>query len=157
MSNTMRWRYGDTNPVVLTVATNTAIEIGDLIYLSGGNAQPASAQADQGSQSANQQLFHGTFAGVAMQQSRAGDGDPIRVATSGVFEFDCTSNTFEVGNLLGVDQTSSPVSLLSQQVIAVSAANLAIGRCASQVNPAGTSVLVDVVSTVLFGGPQAAA
>ena len=35
MSDKMRWRYGDTNPVLAAVDADTAIEIGDLA--SGGN------------------------------------------------------------------------------------------------------------------------
>jgi hypothetical protein len=158
MASQMRWRYGDTNPVVLAVAPDTVIEIGDLVYLSTDKGLPASAQTDQGTAAANQQLFHSKFVGVAMQQSRAGDTQPVRIATTGVFEFDCASSTFEVGALLGVAQTlSAPVSLLNQTVVGVTAVNEAVGRCASRVNPAGKSVLVDIVSTVLYGGPQAAA
>jgi hypothetical protein len=156
MSNVMRWRYGETNPVVLSVDGSTLIEIGDLVYLSTDHAYPAATQANQGSITANQQLFHSVFAGVAMQCSPVGATDPIRVATTGVFEYECESATFEVGQLLGPDQPSGATVLTSQQVAAVSAVDLAVGRCASRVNPASTSVLVDVVSTVLFGGPQAA-
>jgi hypothetical protein len=36
----------------------------------------------------------------------------------------------------------------------VATPNLAIGRCAKRVNPAATKALIDVVSTVLRGGPQ---
>jgi hypothetical protein len=156
MSNIMRWRYGETNPIFIPVESSTAIEIGDLVYLSSGNAQPAAMQADQGSAAANQQLFHSYFAGVAMQQSRAGDGNPIRVATSGVFEFDCPSSTFALGALLGPYEPSGTTALMSQQVTTVTAVDEAIGRCASAVDPAATTVLVDIVSTVLYGGPQAA-
>ena len=91
VANTMRWRYGDTCPVMLPVDSATVIEIGDLVYLDTDDAKPASAQADQGTEAANQELFHDKFAGVAMQASRSGDTQPIRVATTGVFEFDCLS------------------------------------------------------------------
>ena len=50
MANTMRWRYGDTNPVMLPVDSATVIEIGDLVYLDTDDAKPASAQADQGTE-----------------------------------------------------------------------------------------------------------
>ena len=43
MANTMRWRYGETNPVVLPVASATVIEIGDLVVLDTGTAKPASS------------------------------------------------------------------------------------------------------------------
>ena len=154
MADVMRWRYGDTSPVVIPVDSATVIEIGDLVYLDTDDAKPASSQADQGTEIANQELFHDNFAGVAMQRSRSGDTNPIRVASRGVFEFDCPSSTFEVGDLVGVDEATSGTQLENQQVDAVATANLAVGRVAKRVNPAGTSVLVDVVSTVSHGGPQ---
>jgi hypothetical protein len=153
----MRWRYGDTQPVMLPVDATTVVEIGDLIYLETDDARPASSQADQLTEAANQELFHDKFAGVAMQASRNGDTQPIRVATAGVFEFDCLSATFEVGKLIGVDETAAGTALEKQVVAPVATANLAIGRCAKRVNPAATKVLVDVVSTVQRGGPQDAA
>jgi hypothetical protein len=157
MANTMRWRYGDTSPVMLPVDSTTVIEIGDLVYLNTDDARPASAQADQGTEAANQELFHSNFAGVAMQASPDGDTAPIRVATAGVFEFDCASATFEVGALIGADENGAGTALLNQTVVGVATADLAIGRCAKRVNPAGTRTLVDIVSTVMKGGPQAAA
>ena len=156
MSDTMRWRYGDTSPVVLPVDSTTVIEIGDLIYLETDDARPASAQADQLTEAANQELFHDKFAGVAMQRSPSGDTTPIRVATTGVFEFDCLSATFEVGALVGVDEAASGTQLEDQVLAGVATPNLAVGRVVTRLNPAGTRVLVDIVSTVLYGGPQAA-
>jgi len=157
MADAMRWRYGDTNPVVLPVDSGTVIEIGDLVYLATDDARPASDQADQASEAANQELFHDNFAGVAMQRSRAGDTQPIRVATTGAFEFVCPSGTFEVGALIGVDEAASGTALEDQQVAAVATANLAVGRCAKRVASADTKVLVEIVSTISYGGPQAAA
>ncbi|MFO0791787.1 MAG: hypothetical protein U0805_20180 [Pirellulales bacterium] len=156
MANTMRWRYGDTCPVMLPVDSATVIEIGDLVYLDVDDAKPASAQADQSTEIGNQQLFHDVFAGVAMQASRSGDTQPIRVATAGVFEFDCLSTTLEVGDLMSSDENVAGVALLNQTVAKVGNPNAAIGRCAKRLNPAGTRVLVDIVSGVLKGGPQAA-
>ena len=51
-------------------------------------------------------------------------------------------------------------ALLNQTVVSVGAGGnegKAIGRIANYVNPAGTQVLVSIVSTKQFGGPQAAA
>lgn len=155
MSDVMRWRYGETNPIVLPVDSATVIEIGDLVYLDTDDAKPAAAQADQGTEAGNQALFHNKFAGVAMQRSRAGDADPIRVATTGVFEFVAPSTTREVGALLGVDEQASGTALENQKVDGVAGAHLAIGRCAKRVNPAEGRVLIDIVSTVMYGGPQA--
>ena len=155
MANTMRWRYGDTCPVMLPVDSATVIEIGDMVYLDADDAKPASSQGDQGTKNSNQQLFHDNFAGVAMQASRSGDTQPIRVATSGVFEFDCVSTTLEVGDMMGPDENGAGTALLNGTVIKVTNANAAVGRCAKRLNPAGTHVLVDIVSATLKGGPQA--
>ena len=157
MSNTMRWRYGDTNPVMLPVAAETVIEIGDLIYQVDGEAFPASAQEDQTTEAANQEAFHDAFVGVAMQCSPDGSADPVRVATSGVFEFVCPSGTFDVGDLVGVDEAASGTALEDQVVASVATANLAVGRCARRVTPAATRVLVSIESTLMAGGVQAAA
>lgn len=158
MANTMRWRYGETNPVVLPVASATAIEIGDLVYLDT-TVKPAGGLTYGASLAATQEAFHDVFAGVAMQQSRAGDTQDIRVATSGVFEFGCASATFDVGTRIGADDNTGATALENQQVIAVDGASpeLSIGYCAKRVNPEGTSVLVDVIGTVTHAGPQAAA
>jgi hypothetical protein len=159
MSNSMRWRYGETNPVVLPVLSATVIEIGDLVYLDSGTVKPAAALTYGGSLAATQETFHDKFAGVAMQQSRSGDTTDIRVATTGVFEFACASAAFDVGARVGMDDNAGATALVNQQVIATAAANpeLSVGYCAKRVNPAGTAVLVDVIGTITHAGPQAVA
>jgi hypothetical protein len=154
MSDKMRWRYGDTNPVIAAVDAATVIEIGDLVYQDTDDAKPASSQAHQASKAADQELFADKFLGVAMQRSRSGDTAPIRVATTGVFEFDCPSGMFELGDLVGTDANVSATGLLSQQVAKVAASKYAVGRVAKRVVPAATSVLVDVRSTVMTGGVE---
>src|SRR5262245_15016311 len=116
MSDHMRWRYGETQPVLFAVDSATVIEIGDLVYQEADNVRPASQQADQLSEEANQALFATKFVGVAMQRSRDGDTTPIRVATAGVFEFVCPSGTFEAGALLGASEAGSGTALEDQQV-----------------------------------------
>ena len=152
MSDKMRWRYGDTNPVVAAVDSDTVIEIGDLVLLNTDDAKPASMLVDQGTKAANQAAFAATFLGVAMQRSRSGENAPIRVATTGVFEFDCASGTFELGDMVGLDENAAGNALLNQQVAKVTAAADAIGRVAKRQPVAGTSVLVDIRSTVMTGG-----
>lgn len=156
MANTMRWRYGETNPVLMPLDSETVIEIGDLLYLASGEVLPVAALESAGSLAATQEAFHDAFVGVAMQSSPLGSATPIRVATTGVFEFDCASATFDVGDLIGGNDSGAG-SLDNQIVDEVATPNLAIGRCVKRVSPAGTKVLVDVVSTLVKGGPQAAA
>jgi len=155
MANTMRWRYGDTNPVMMPVDASTVVEIGDILWMDVDDAKPASTQSDQGTELGNQQTFHDAFLGVAMQASPSGVAQPIRVATTGVFEFDCVSAALEVGDMMAPDENGGGTALLNQTVAKVSTAAAAIGRCAKRVNPAGTRVLVDIVSSTFRGGPQA--
>lgn len=154
MASTMRWRYGDTNPVMLPVDVSTVVEIGDIVWMDVDDVKPASAQSDQGTELGNQQMLHDAFLGVAMQASPSGVSQPIRVATTGVFEFDCVSTALEVGDLIAPDEDGAGAALLNQTVAKVASAGAAIGRCAKRVNPAGTRVLVDIVSSILRGGPQ---
>jgi hypothetical protein len=154
MTDKMRWRYGDTNPVIAAVDSATVIEIGDLVYQETDDIRPASSQADQATKEANQELFADKFLGVAMQRSRSGDTAPIRVATTGVFEFDCASGTFELGNLIGADENAAGTALLNQQVITATLGKYAIGRVAKRQSTASTNVLVDVRSTVMTGGVE---
>jgi len=154
MSDKMRWRYGDTNPVIAAVDSATVIEIGDLVWQDTDDAKPAAVQADQESEETNQQLLADHFLGVAMQRSRAGETLPIRVATTGVFEFDCPAGNVELGDLLGVDENAAGNALLNQQVVKVAAAKYAIGRVARREANDATSVLVDIRSTVMTGGVE---
>jgi hypothetical protein len=74
------------------------------------------------------------------------------VASTGVFEFDCPSGTFELGNLMGVDENAAGTALVNQQAVKVAQGNRAIGRVAKREATAAISVLVDVRSTVMTGG-----
>ena len=154
MSDKMRWRYGDTNPVVAAVDSDTVIEIGDLLWQDTDDAKPASDITDQGTETANQTALADAFLGVAMQRSRSGDTAPVRVAATGVFEFDCPSGTFELGDLVGADENAAGDALLNQQVDSVAAAAYAIGRIAKRQAVAATSVLIDIRSTVMTGGVE---
>ena len=163
MANIMRWRYGETNPVTLPVDSATAIEIGDMLKLDTDDAKPASSINDIGgggpaTHAAAQELFHDAFVGIAMQRSRDGDTTPIRIATSGVFELECDSATFELGDRIGPEIDGSN-ALEDQKVEAVIATSpeRSIGRVAKRVGAASTKVLVEINSTILRDGPQASA
>jgi hypothetical protein len=166
MADNMRWRYGDTNPVIVPVDSATVIEIGDLVFMEVDDARPAGQDTNSDGTgdlwntnlAVTQEAFHDKFLGVAMQRSRAGDVEPIRVATTGVFEYDAASGTYELGVLVAPDKAAGN-NLLNQKLVAVAGTlhNQAVGRVAKRVSPAGTKVLVDIQSTVMVGGPQAMA
>jgi len=121
----MRWRYGDTNPVVSDVEYDTVIELGDLVGLFNCFTYPAN------------ECLAGSFLGVAMQRSRYGDSNPIRVATSGVFEFDCGFGNKTIGN---------GVSVLEKQHVQISD-RFKIGKVAKNTNK--RHVLIDIHSKVM--------
>lgn len=121
-----------------SVASATVIEIGDNLYSDGTNAVPASSQTDQLTEAANQIEFASNFIGVAMDRSRNGDTDRIRVADKEdtVMISDCASTTWAVGDLVGVVEAASGTALEDQKVGKVTDRNAAIGECVE----AGTSV-----------------
>lgn len=143
--------------ISLPVDSATVIAIGDLVYLDTDDAKPASLLADAGTEGANQDAFHDLFAGRAMQASASGETSPIIIATRGRFIYACPSATFEVGTLIGASENGAGNALLNQQVEGVATANLAIGRCSKRVAPAATSVELEIVSTILYGGVQTVA
>lgn len=154
MSDKMRWRYGGTNLVVAAVDSATVIEIGDFVYQDTDDAKPASEMAAQSSGlEATHRLFVDSFLGVAMQRSQSGDTDPIRVATTGVFEFECALQTFELGDLTGLI-TNDTGRLQDQAVGRASASQYAVARVAKREATPATSVLVDIRSTVMPGGVE---
>ena len=156
MSDRMRWRYGDTNPVVAAVDAETAIEIGDQVWQDIDDAKPASVLPVPGvgahQAETLQELFADKFLGVALQRSLLGQTDTIRVATTGVFDFDCPRDTFELGNLVGANMNAAGTALLNQQVAKVTASKYAVGRVCKRVSPAATTALVEIRSTVMTGG-----
>ena len=152
MAEKMRWRYGETNPVIGFVQSTVGIEIGDLVFRDNDNVRPAGSQANQTTKALNQSIFASNFLGVAMQSSPVGEASSIRIATTGTFEFDCNPSTFILGNIVGVDELPGRVGLENQKVDTVTAIAGAIGRVAKR-EPAQTkSVMVNIKSTVMEGG-----
>lgn len=153
MANNMRWRYGSTQPVIADVDAATVIEVGDLVFQEVNDARPASGLTWDTNLATTQETFHDKFLGVSEQAHAANDTNDVRVATSGVFEFDCAAATFELGDLVGPAKASGN-ALVNQTVVAVATANLAIGRVAKRYASNTTKVLVQVESVVLRGGVQ---
>lgn len=151
MSDKMRWRYGETNPVVAAVDSATVISVGDLLYLSSGKALPASSLSPETTVAATQAAFSAAFLGVAMQKSVAGDTTPIRVATTGVFEFDAASTTYGLGDKVGVYESADEADVAAQTVAKVSLLAGAIGRVCRVESSATTNILVALKSVVMNG------
>lgn len=151
MGNTFRAVSPPSKTGVLPAPASTAIEIGDLLYWddSANTVKVASAQADQGSEPLNQELFRENFIGVALQQrlaTQTSSGN-IEVAFEGEFEFDCPSTTWEIGDLVGASEAGSGTALLDQQVEKVTANNLAIGFVTKRTTAAVTTVTCRLFSS----------
>lgn len=142
------------NAVQFAVDSATVIAVGDALWMDTDDVKPASDVTDQGTEAANQEYFHDRFAGIALEASGNGETDDIWVATMGLFTLSSPSSTYEVGDLVGMDENGSGDGLLDQTVASVGGSNLAVGRVSARVAPAATSVQVAIVSTVLWGGPQ---
>lgn len=129
-------------------ASATVIAPGDLIATAASTSVPAPASAETWvtDLATTQTNFVAKFLGVSVDRSRNGDTDPVVCATSGVFEFDCDSATFAIGDLVGPAKQSGN-ALENQKVAAVASAARAIGRVIKQVT--GTKVLVQITSTRL--------
>src|SRR6202011_6015856 len=102
MTDVMRWREGDPSPVVTKpIAAGVTIEIGDLVEQdASGNVTPANAHVWNTDLPTTEGEFPANFLDVAMQRSRSADTDPIRVATTGMFELAAAAATFELGDLV---------------------------------------------------------
>ena len=104
------------------------IDIGDLLYQETDDARPASSQADQLSETLNQALFASKFIGVANSSRSSTDAvaGTVRVQVDGLYEFTVVSNTFEIGDLLGADESSGGTALEDQQLKKVTHPDLAV-------------------------------
>ena len=106
-----------------------------------------------------QALFRSTFvgasgqrkiAGVAQTGTGGGAANMIRVDPDGVWEYDCVSQTFVVGQLVGpAKQTGS--LLYSSTLDTVLNPNLAIGRVEATYATATTRVRVRINSKTMAG------
>jgi len=146
MANVMRYRFGEENPRLFAVDSSTVIEIGDLLWLDTDDVKPASDLTWNTDLATTQTDFAAKFAGVAMQASADGETDEIRVATTGVFEFNCDAATFEVGNKINCAKQTGNV-LENQKVVEVT--NNPIGKVAKREPANSISVLAEIRASVV--------
>lgn len=148
MSDKIRWRFGETRSVVAPVASNVAIEIGDLVFWDSATIYPASATPIASTLNDTQAEFASKFLGVALQASPLNVASSVRVATSGVFEFDCERATYRLGEPVGVAANAQTQRLANQKTLKVAAPELAVGKVFRQSDKPSATVYVDVRSTV---------
>jgi len=123
-------------------AGSVAVNIGDFMFLVGGNAVPAGSLTDLSDLGVNQAAYAPLFLGTAAEQKGL-----TAAAGTVLVDFDsrsprpCTSTTFVVGDMVGFAASTGTVPSPTN-LVKVTDPNLAIGRVAV----GGTSLtLVDVV------------
>lgn len=154
MNSNFRWRWGETNPIIANVASATVIHIGDILWMDAASrtVKPAEALAYSGAVAVGQQKFTAAFVGVAMQASPAGSDSPIRIATSGTFQFDKFGQELKLGNLVAATNTGAGNTLKNQVVTHVGDKTCAIGRVTHVHNVEAGTAYVSIQSTVIHGG-----
>lgn len=147
--NRLRFRSGQVHLRKVRVDADTVIAAGDLVWLDGDDAKPASDFPWTTNLQTSQAAFAAKFLGVSHQQSAAGQTDPISVDVSplSVYEFDAAAAAYEVGQPLGPSEDSS--SLMSQQLAAAVAAS-AIARSA-EYSPSAATLRVTFASAYCTG------
>jgi hypothetical protein len=161
MSSISRYRGGNVSYIALPTANDGAvahaIEVGDLVYVSGGVAYPASHLADGGDAATNRAALAALFAGVAVQKIGLQTGektfhltdDPgwVLVATSGDFAFDCATGISWLPNsLVGVYNDATNNS--DQKVCLVTAYGEAIGVVKLPYNALAKTTLTEVIVSI---------
>jgi hypothetical protein len=149
--NKLRFRSGQVELRRVRVDSATVIEAGDLVWLDTDDGKPASAFEWTTNLATTQGNFAAKFLGVAHQQSRAGDTDPISVDVGphSVYEFDCAAAAYELGALLGPDEASS--TLMNQQFETVASAAAAIARAAEFTSGSVSTLRVTLASAYSAG------
>ena len=126
---------GPVFPITAPVLTAQAVASGDLVGLSSGNVVRAADTTWNTDLATTQSDFRAIFLGASMQDKVAATArvygnstdNLIGVSVGGVWEYDCASATFAVGDLVGPAKDSGN-ALLSNKVVAVGAEVNAIGR-----------------------------
>jgi hypothetical protein len=142
-------------PIVEVLAdAGVAIDLMSLVYHDGTYGQPASAQADQATEAANQALFASKFLGISNTKrsgSETADGK-IVVATELDVYIPCTSATFVVGDFVAAVEAASGTALENCKVVKTTDPSLAIGQVTKEETAAVTKVWVRLKSRVVPQG-----
>ncbi|MDO5112851.1 MAG: hypothetical protein Q4E67_00590 [Planctomycetia bacterium] len=154
LENKMRWKWGETSPITAEVASSVVIHAGDLLWMDTNNqARPASDFAYDTSLTKTQEKFAEVFLGIAMENSPAGTSGYIRIATTGTFELDDTTDTsVALGNYVAPVLNSAGTYLERSAVAKVTASYQAIGRICHTEKVPESVVFVAIISTILRGG-----
>lgn len=151
MSDVMRHRKEFPKPRNYPVASATVIEVGDFIYWDATNAKvlPVSSFTWKTDLALTQRSTKCLFLGVSADRSKNGDTEDIQVDAGGVKEMVCAAATWNIGDLVGIDDNAGGTALEDQKVIQVTDIELAIGRVTKQYTANTTTIEVELFPAVL--------
>src|SRR5688572_16621989 len=89
--NNARHIRGYANEMRMPANVAGEIKAGDILVMASNKVVRVSSMADAGTLAQNQEAAHDVFAGVAIDQKRAGETRDILVATRGVFKYPCVA------------------------------------------------------------------
>lgn len=144
MTMAITYSFNATNPVVAPVATDKAIQVGDLVALSSGSAISALDFTWTTNLATTQENFASAFLGVSGQLKREdialvyGNSvdNQIRVDCSGIYAGTYTGGALLVGDFVGPTSVSNV--LQPQSLVKVATVALAIGRVVEALATTGT-------------------
>lgn len=147
------YNYGTVNPVVAPVATDKAVQVGDLVALVSGSAVSASDFTWDTDLATTQENFVAAFLGISGQLKRDdvalvygnSVANEIRVDCSGIYEGTYTGGALTVGSFVGPTSVSNV--LQPQSLVEVASAARAIGRVVEAISGTGT-VKFQLLSTL---------
>ena len=145
MSHEQRHRKFDPEVLFLPAASDTVIELGDLVAYDASNhvAYPASSETWDTDLATTQANFADNFVGVCTVASP--DGETIvGVATDGTFELACAAATFDPGDPVGPADSGS--NSLKDQEVASAVAASSVGAVVQYYGSNTTSVIIRVAS-----------
>jgi hypothetical protein len=131
-----------------------AVPMYSLMFQDADDVKPAASMTDQGSEALNQAMFARLFAGIALESALVTDTDAVSrfpVSPRQVARVDCTSATFEVGDLVAAVESAGGVALENVKVVKTLNPFLSIGHVVEREASASTSVTVEFRATVSKG------
>ena len=154
--NKLRFRSGQVQLRKVRVDASTTIEAGDLVWLDGNVARPASDLAWNTDLATTQADFAAKFLGIAHQPSTTGETLPISVDVSSqsVYEMDVNPAAYELGQSLGADENAS---LLMNQQLEAALAGSSFARSAEFTTGTVSTLRVTLASSLTTGSANVAA
>jgi hypothetical protein len=141
-------KSGDLNEIV--IPATAAIQAGDMVYLSSGNAIAAGTYTWDTNLATTQGTFHDVFAGISQTSRSATDAHAnVTVATTGECNMPCAALAaqHEIGEFVGPAKASDN-HLDPQSVAIVANSSLAIGVLSRRALAGDTSMWFKLASTV---------